>query len=104
MRFECLTGQYSSLITAFRFLIFKKMCAIYYLIFPSQRRRLNGNTHEVVTGVYLAWRRDGDQFEFDKFHEVTHVQMANVEPNVWSGYIDTGEPMYVFLNPLNFLG
>ncbi len=49
----------------------------------------------MVTGVCIAWRRGKDQFQFDKFHEVTQVQMANVGPDVWSGYIETGEPMCV---------
>lgn len=53
---------------------------------------LEGNTHEVYTGVTLCWSVDGQKNKF-VFAEQTKVTMyAMTEDEIWN-YIKSGEPM-----------
>lgn len=50
--------------------------------------RLQGETHEVFTGVAIAW---GD--EVRSLVDVTEVEMIAMTDDEISGYVDSGEPM-----------
>ncbi len=51
-------------------------------------QRLQGQTHEVFTGVAVAWGT-----EIRSLVDVTEVEMVAMTDDEISGYVDTGEPM-----------
>lgn len=53
---------------------------------------LAGNTHQVYTGVTLAWKEDG-AVRRRSFFEKTDVSVYPMTPEEISDYIGTGEPM-----------
>jgi nucleoside triphosphate pyrophosphatase len=54
--------------------------------------RLSGRTHEVMTGVCLAWRGE-QRVEFELGVEVTEVDFADLSEQQIAQYVATGEPM-----------
>ena len=56
--------------------------------------RLQGNTHQVYTGVTLLWQAEGEQEPQRKtFYEKTDVTMFPMSTEEIRSYIATGEPM-----------
>jgi septum formation protein len=56
--------------------------------------RLSGRTHEVITGVCLAWRRaEGDGFVCEVEAEVTEVEFDTLTEEEIAAYVAHGEPM-----------
>ncbi len=53
---------------------------------------LQGNTHQVYTGVTLAWM-EGGAVRHRSFHEKTDVFVYPMTPEEITAYIGTGEPM-----------
>jgi len=57
---------------------------------------LQGNTHEVYTGVTLLYRKaasEGGAVEQKTFHEATKVNFYPMSPTEIKGYVDTRDPM-----------
>lgn len=55
-------------------------------------RLLQGNTHQVCTGVTLAWR-EAEGIRRHSFHESTDVSVYPMTDGEILAYIETGEPM-----------
>jgi nucleoside triphosphate pyrophosphatase len=56
--------------------------------------RLSGRTHQVMTGVCLAWRRsEAGPIECDVEAEVTEVEFAALTDDEIAAYVAGGEPM-----------
>ena len=55
-------------------------------------RLLQGNVHQVYTGVALAWRQEG-RLVCESFHACTDVEVYPMEMEEIQSYIDSGEPM-----------
>ena len=59
----------------------------------SMLRLLSGRTHQVVTGVAVAERRDGQDAGTDVEHEVTDVTFLPWTEEDIAAYVATGEPL-----------
>jgi septum formation protein len=55
--------------------------------------RLSGRTHQVMTGVCVAWRPTAGRVESLAEAEVTEVEFAALSEAEIAGYVATGEPM-----------
>lgn len=54
--------------------------------------RLSGRTHQVFTGVAIAWRK-GEQQTLEFFHKATDVTFAKLDSQLVEAYVQTGEPL-----------
>lgn len=55
--------------------------------------KLQGKSHQVYTGVTLAWKYKGEPAMFHTFHECTDVTVYPMTEEEIESYIDSGEPM-----------
>ena len=55
-------------------------------------RLLQGDVHQVYTGVSLVWQEQGKTESFS-FYECTDVLVFRVKEEEIAGYVETGEPM-----------
>ena len=53
---------------------------------------LQGETHQVYTGVTLLWRKAGAECGKAVFHECTLVEVYPMSQEEIAGYVQTGEP------------
>ena len=53
---------------------------------------LQGQTHEVYTGVTLLWKREGGESGSVVFHECTEVNVYPMSQEEIAAYVQTGEP------------
>lgn len=56
-------------------------------------RRLKGGSHQVYTGVTLAWKNRGISPMYFTFNECTDVTMYDMTEEEIRKYVDSGEPM-----------
>ena len=56
-------------------------------------KKLQGNTHKVVTGVTIATKRKNSETAYKSFHETTEVEVYAMTDEEIRAYIATGEPM-----------
>lgn len=54
--------------------------------------RLQGNTHQVCTGVTFAWKKDG-KLAAESFHEKTDVSVYPMDEEEIRRYIASGDPL-----------
>lgn len=55
--------------------------------------RLSGHTHQVCTGVAIAWRQGEEEVKMEKFHELTDVTFDHLDGEVLESYVQSGEPL-----------
>jgi septum formation protein len=55
--------------------------------------KLQGGSHQVYTGVTLAWKYKDMAAMFATFHECTDVTMYSMTDEEIQAYVDSGEPM-----------
>lgn len=55
--------------------------------------RLSDHTHQVCTGVAIAWRKAKGDISVDKFHEITEVTFSHLDEEVLESYVQSGEPL-----------
>lgn len=55
--------------------------------------RLQGGSHQVYTGVTLAWKSKGAPSMYYTFSECTDVTMYSMTKEEIGAYVDSGEPM-----------
>ena len=66
-----------------------------FSIFP----RLNGTTHQVVTGVVILLKpKGGAKLSERVFHVTTDVCFATLSEEIIQAYVDSGEPMYIHVD------
>lgn len=56
-------------------------------------QNLSGQSHQVYTGVTIAWKYKDTPAMFHTFHECTDVTMYSVSEEDIDAYVKTGEPM-----------
>lgn len=56
-------------------------------------RELQGKSHQVYTGVTLAWKYKDTPAMFHTFHECTDVTVYPMTEEEIKAYVDSGEPM-----------
>ncbi len=56
-------------------------------------RRLSGRTHQVMTGVCLAWREASGEIMSEVEAEVTEVEFAEMSAEEIASYVASAEPM-----------
>lgn len=54
---------------------------------------LQGNTHQVYTGVTICYKKEGKEPDFQNFYEKTDVIMCLMSIKEIEAYVETGEPM-----------
>jgi septum formation protein len=57
------------------------------------RHNMQGGSHQVYTGVTLAWKYKDMAAMFATFHECTDVTMYSMTDGEIQAYVDSGEPM-----------
>lgn len=55
--------------------------------------KLSGQSHQVYTGVTIAWKYKNTPAMFYSFHECTDVTMFSVDDEDIEAYVKSGEPM-----------